>query len=99
MFIVFRYKKLGAALGMKSTNPIKRKQINKRKDLSLSSALTETILGPTPFAHYPFWGINYQENYNAKVHLRYAFFARKSKFRKYKTASAREGNNSRRNLV
>jgi len=51
VFIVFRYKKLRAALAMERTKPINPKK-QQKKALSLSSAVTETPLWLKSFAHH-----------------------------------------------
>jgi len=50
VFIVFRYKKLRAALAMERTKPINQKQIKQKKPLFLSSTVTENTLGQKPSA-------------------------------------------------
>ena len=52
-FIVFRYKKLRAALAMEKTKPINQNK-QQKKPLLLSYAVTETTRGLKSFAQYSF---------------------------------------------
>ena len=60
-FIVFRYKKLRAALAMERTKPIIQKQITKETHSSLSSAATENLLSLKLFGYRTFRQHKYRE--------------------------------------
>ena len=51
VFIVYRYKKLRAALAMERTKPINQSK-QQKKPIPLSSTVTENILRPKPFTCY-----------------------------------------------
>ena len=95
MFIVFRYKKLRAALAMERTKPIKPNK--KQKNVSyIPSSVTETTLGLKPLPRLSLTEITYKESLNVKVHLPLRSLTEKSEIKdtKHKRFSQKKTHNS-----
>ena len=75
-FIVFRYKKLRAALAMERTKPINQKQTTKETKFPVHHAFTESTGAETICPSSPM-GAKYKEITTLELLLALTFFARK----------------------
>ena len=76
VFIVFRYKKLCAALAMERTKPINQKQTTKETKFPVHRAFTESTWAETICPSSPM-GAKYKEFTTLELLLALTFFARK----------------------